>query len=126
MKIKGIIVSGSKEGAYFMSQEVYKDQFSNKLGFKPYEGTLNIKISDEELSKIQHIPKENYDTIKGSGNLGDVKFLMANLNNKIEGAVIFPIKTHHSSDLLEFVAPYHLRNKLNLKDGDIVYINLEN
>jgi riboflavin kinase len=122
MKIKGIVVSGSKEGAYFIGQDVYQNQFPDKLGFTPYTGTLNIEIIEEELSRLKEIPNEHYGTIKGSGNFGDVKFIKAYLNHETEGAVIFPEKTHHPENLLEFVAPTNLRKKLNLKDGDSVII----
>ncbi|GAB4307210.1 MAG: DUF120 domain-containing protein [Methanobacteriaceae archaeon] len=122
MKVKGIVVSGYGEGAYFMGLDIYQNQFLEKLGFKPYKGTLNIEISEETLSILKTIPKEIYGIIKGSGSYGDVKFLKAYLNQKVLGAVIFPKKTHHPQNLLEFVAPTNLRQELNINDGDSVTI----
>ena len=124
MKVKGIVISGYGEGAYFMGLDVYKNQFVDKIGFKPYKGTLNIEISEETLSILKKIPKESYGVIEGSGRYGDVKFLNASLNQKIKGAVIFPKKTRHPNNLLEFIAPIKLRDELNIKNGDYVTLNL--
>ena len=44
--ITGTLFSGLGEGAYYISLPGYKKQFISKLGFKPYPGTLNLKISD--------------------------------------------------------------------------------
>ncbi|HUW86625.1 MAG TPA: DUF120 domain-containing protein, partial [Methanoregula sp.] len=43
--LSGMVVSGIGEGKYYMSLEPYKQQFSSHLGFEPYPGTLNIRLS---------------------------------------------------------------------------------
>ena len=43
---EGHVVSGMGEGAYYMSLEGYRKQFREKLGYEPFPGTLNIKLSD--------------------------------------------------------------------------------
>ena len=42
------------------------------------------------------------------------------LNDKIEGAIVFPVKTTHEVNYLEFIAENKLRDELMLNDGDIV------
>ncbi|BAW32050.1 MAG TPA: CTP-dependent riboflavin kinase [Methanothermobacter sp.] len=121
MKIKGTLTSGSGEGAYYMSKELYSHQFKEKLGFEPYPGTLNIIIQDKDIPSIKecilHAKK-----IKGKEKFGDVLYMEAALNNKIKGAIIFPVKTHHPPRILEFIAPVYIRQTLKLKDGDTVTI----
>lgn len=125
MKIKGSVISGTKEGAYFMSQDVYTNQFKDKIGFNPFPGTLNIQVDEEKALKVCDTLKDHMGTIKGSKNFGDVKFIKATLNYKIKGALVFPVKTHHSTEILEFIAPDNLRKSLNLKDGDDVFIMIQ-
>ena len=36
MEIKGIVVSGMGKGTYFMSQDIYREQFREKLNFQPF------------------------------------------------------------------------------------------
>ena len=124
MEIKGIIVSGTHEGSYFMSLDVYQDEFLEKLGFKPFPGTLNLEVSPEDAKSILDL-SDRMGVIKGSGNFGDVKFLPAQLNGEINGAVLFPVKTEHSDEILEFVAEENLRKAFHLKDGDPATLEID-
>jgi len=122
MKIKGIVVSGQGKGAYFMSRSFYKDQFEKKLNFTPFPGTLNIKISESEIRKIHQIKKEK---IKGEGNFGDVLLIKAVLNNDIRGAVVFPKKTTHGENILEFITSIKVKEFHGIEDGHKVKLNFD-
>ncbi|MEM3054151.1 MAG: DUF120 domain-containing protein, partial [Candidatus Bathyarchaeia archaeon] len=47
--LKGKVFSGTGEGAKFMELPWVKKQMEEKLGFAPYPGTLNIKLSKDEV-----------------------------------------------------------------------------
>jgi riboflavin kinase len=125
MEIKGIVISGQGKGAYFMSKSFYKTQFLDKLNFKPFPGTLNIKISKSEIDNIHDIKKDNLEKIKGEGNFGDVLLIKATLNNAVRGAVVFPKKTTHGENILEFVTSVNVKESLGIKDGDEVELDLK-
>jgi len=125
MEIEGVIISGMGKGTYFMSQHFYVDQFQEKLRFKPFVGTLNIKIDEEGMTSIMNIPYEKFGKISGKGKFGDVKFIKAVLNDKITGALVFPAKTKHTEDVLEFIADKNLREFLELNDGDLVSVKID-
>ena len=124
MKIKGVVVSGTKKGAYFMSQSIYRDQFEDKLHFRPFIGTLNVHIEDNDTKKVEKLLESDISQIKGEKTFGDVKFKKATLNDEIEGAVIFPEKTRHSTDVIEFIAPQNLKERFHISDGNSVTINI--
>ena len=125
MEIKGIITSGMGKGTYFMSQNFYIDQFFEKLHFKPFVGTLNIKIGPKEISCIMDIPNEKFGIVHGEGKFGDVKFIKAVLNGEVNGAIVFPAKTKHTEDVIEFISNKNLRKYLNLKDGNQVSVKID-
>lgn len=100
-----------------MSLEVYKEEFRKKLKFEPFPGTLNLKISPENAANISGM-HDKMGVIEGTGNYGNVKFLPAQLNGMVDGAILFPVKTEHSPEILEFVAQENLRSSLKLNDGD--------
>ena len=52
-KIEGNIASGLGEGALFLSMPHYRNGIKKKLGFRPFEGTLNIRISSKKLKRIK-------------------------------------------------------------------------
>ena len=64
-----------------------------------------------------NIPHEKFGLVHGEGKFGDVKFIKAVLNNNVIGALVFPAKTKHTEDVLEFISNENLRKSLNLKDG---------
>ena len=125
MELKGIITSGKGKGAYFMSQTVYQEQFKEKLNFSPFLGTLNIKINDEEINKLHRVPESMMTNIEGREKFGDVLLIKAVLNDKIEGAIVFPKKTTHKENIIEFIAAENVKEELGIKDGDNVKIILE-
>jgi riboflavin kinase len=125
MEIKGNIISGMGKGTYFMSQEIYIQQFQEKLHFKPYVGTLNIKLEKKQKNTLINISQEKFGLVEGKGKFGDVKFIKAVLNHDIAGALVFPAKTEHTEDVLEFISNKNIRKSLKLKDGDLVSITIE-
>ncbi|MGF7117296.1 DUF120 domain-containing protein [Methanobacterium oryzae] len=125
MEIEGIITSGKGKGAYFMSQPFYKIQFEEKLNFSPFPGTLNIKISNDEIDNIHKIPEDTMTIIEGKENFGDVLLIKAVLNCEIKGAIVFPKKTTHGENILEFIAAENIKEKLGVIDGDSVKITLK-
>ncbi|MCK4416119.1 MAG: DUF120 domain-containing protein [Thermoplasmatales archaeon] len=116
---KGKVVSGMGEGKYYTEQRGYVDQFKNKLGFVPYPGTLNVEIEYVERNKLRLL--KNYggiviDEFKTKNRtFGSVLCLNATINN-CKGAIVLPKRSHYSN-ILEFISPHYLREKLHLKDG---------
>ena len=121
--ITGTVISGLGEGAFFMSMQYYKSEIKKKLGFNAYLGTLNLKINQEEIKSIKnmkHIRVEGYKS--GSKSFGGISCYKAKIKN-INGAIIIPDLTKHK-DVIEFIAPSHLRSKLNLNDNDKIKVEL--
>ena len=101
-----------------------KLQVLEKCGFIPYPGTLNVVVSKIHLSSISQIKNECQNIIKPDEGFGAVKYIPAILNSEVEGAILFPDKTTHDENYLEFIAKDRLREKFNLSDGDEVVLSL--
>jgi len=121
---KGKVVSGMGEGKYYTEQKGYVDQFKEKLGFAPYPGTMNVEIEYVERNKLRLL--KNYggiiiDEFKTKNRtFGSVLCFNAKINDS-KAVIVLPIRSHYSN-ILEFISPYFLREKLHLKDGDEVKI----
>lgn len=120
--MEGIVFTGLGEGAYYISKEHYRQQFVEKLGFDPYPGTLNLKLStDYDLKTRAELEAYPAIEIQGFRNedrtFGTVKSYPARIGNKVKGALIFALRSHYDRSVLEIVAPVNLRKHLNLKDG---------
>ena len=127
-KIEGIVTSGLGEGTFFMSMEHYKKEIKNRLGFDAYPGTLNLRIEEKMSFAKQNSFFQNPIKIDGfkadNKKFGGATCYKAKIKN-INGAIIIPeINKYKNKGVIEFIANINLREKLKLKDGDIIKISL--
>lgn len=126
LTIRGSVTSGLGEGAFYMKQRGYKEQFRKTLGYEPFEGTLNLRVEGGDLAKLQILWEEPGIPIAGftdgGRTFGGAKVFPAAVAG-VESAVILPIRTHHT-DNVELISRVHLRSKLGLRDGDAVEANV--
>lgn len=127
--LEGTVFTGLGEGAYYISKEHYRKQFIEKLGFDPYPGTLNLKLTTDYDLKT-HTELEAYPAIEIQGfknedrTFGLVKCYPATIGNKVKGALISALRGHYDSSVVEIIAPVCLRKHLNLKDGHKVKVEI--
>ena len=126
--ISGIIVSGAGEGAYFTQIDWVLRQCDEKLGFKPYPGTLNLEISNEFLASVESLEHETgVELISPDSRFCNARVFPV-LIGDITGAVILPEEKVrvHPKNIIEIIAPLNLKASLNLDDGDavtVVFVN---
>src|SRR3989337_3014447 len=87
--LEGAVFTGLGEGAYYTQKEHYRKQFIEKLGFDPYPGTLNLKLTaDYDLKTRTEL--EAYPSIEVQGfknedrTFGTVKCYPATIGTQIK------------------------------------------
>ena len=125
----GALVSGSGEGKYYIGQDEYFLQFHEKLGFRPFLGTLNVRLKSvrdlkakDEMERMKPIMIQGFR--RDSRSFGDIRSYPCIINRKTRGAIIIPERTHHPSDIVEIIAPHDLRKTLSLKENDFVHVEI--
>ncbi|MHB8352365.1 MAG: DUF120 domain-containing protein, partial [Thermoplasmata archaeon] len=102
-------------------------QFAERLGYTPYPGTLNLKLSaaDHSLAATTRLWQGiRIDGFSASGRtFGGASCHAARLGGR-PAHLIMPDRTHHT-EAIEFIAPEFLREALGVQDGDRVEIVLE-
>jgi len=128
--LKGILVSGMGEGAYYMGLKGYTKQFKSKIGYVPFPGTLNVRL-DQKIHQESIKQFETLDGIKinsfsdGKRTYGWVKCFSARINNSINCELIMLERTHHDNSVIELISKTCIRKNGKLKDGSHVSIKIE-
>jgi len=121
MKLKGKLAVGRGEGRHFLALQQYKDGFLEKLGFEPYEGTLNILVCEKDVPNLLEIKKNAKISILGfvheKREYCQIKACKAKVRDS-EGALVFPGINMHPAEIAEFVCTESMREKYKLADGD--------
>jgi riboflavin kinase len=127
--LEGVLFTGLGEGSYYISKERYRKQFIEKLGFDPYPGTLNLKLTTDYDAKTRS-ELEAYPAIEVEGfknedrTFGPVKCYPVIIQNEVKGALIEALRSHYDASVVEVIAPVCLRKHLKLKDGHKVKVEV--
>jgi len=105
VEIKGTLVSGMGEGAYYMGLKGYTKQFKSKIGYVPFPGTLNVKIDQkihqEAIKQFVNLNGININSFSdGKRTYGWVKCFPAKINNSVDCNLILLERTHHDNSVV--------------------------
>lgn len=125
-RFEGAVVSGVREGAYFLGLDWVRQAIRRVTGFDPYAGTLNLRLLDADAlarwRKIRSeagVPLTPPDSESCGGRL-----IPALVEDQIQAAVVVPDVTRYGDEVLELIASVHLRTRLGLQDGDLVRLTI--
>jgi len=121
--VKGKVSSGSGEGVKFIEIPWVRKQILEKLGFVPHPGTLNIKLT-EGIVKFKMLKKAKTIEILPAKGFCRGKCFNAYFINNLKCAIVIPEVENYPENIIEVIAPINLREKFNLKDGDVVDVKI--
>lgn len=129
VELKGTLISGMGEGAYYMSLDGYTKQFKSKIGYIPFPGTLNVrldkKIHQEAIKQFENIGGMIIQGFSdGKRTYGWVKCFHAIINHAIECELIILERTHHDNSIIELISKACIRKSGKLNDGALVTIHV--
>jgi len=127
----GTLETGLGEGGYYISKEGYMQQFNKKLNWEPYKGTFNLRLSDDEVPKIEAMKAAEGILIEGFEEEGRTfgkawifKCILKNKDKVVENCAIISPKRTHYKRVVEIISPVFLRKELDVKDGAEFKINV--
>jgi riboflavin kinase len=123
LSFEGTVFSGKGTGKRFVALPWVTVQVEQKLGFTPYNGTLNLRLTAEELQKRKFLdPKHGITITPESGFLPGTAYRAA--IQGLECAVVVPDVPDYPKDVIEVISPIYLRGKLGLSDGKKVTVTV--
>ena len=126
-RLTGKIVIGVGQGAFFTGLDWFQEQCREKLGFKPFPGTLNIKISTDDIPEIEQLENTGgAEFIPPDANFCSGKAFPVSVAG-IRGAIIMPAAEVrvHGKDIIEVIAPVNIKEQLKVSDGDSISLDLD-
>jgi len=122
MLLKGKVKTGLGEASFWIKKA--EDTLEKKTGLKLYHGTLNVELDSEYImdKNLKVLNKEEY------GGMQDVYMKEC----KLFGHKSYILRTEknmsdlrdHPLNILEIVSDVCFREKYNLKDGDLIEIEI--
>jgi len=127
ISFSGILFTGIGEGAYYVSQKPYMGQFSSKLGFTPYPGTLNLRLIEQEnlvkyLQVLSYPPTLVLGFRSANRTYGDVLCYKVSLEKRYPGAVVRSVRSLYDSSVVEIISPLRLRREMKVGDGSRITV----
>jgi CTP-dependent riboflavin kinase len=126
-EISGKIVGGAKQGAFFTQLDWVQEQCLQKLGFKPFPGTLNIEIAHENLTIIEAIQaQEGIELVPPDSTFCSGSVFPINVEG-ISGAMVAPAEDVrvHAKNIIEIISPLGLKDALGVGDGHWVTVTID-
>lgn len=124
LRIKGRVFSGKGEGARFTELPWVRMQMKDNLGFTPHPGTLNLKITKNDLKKRNMLKEMNSIEIFPAVGFDRGILFKAKLRGDLKCAIIIPRTSDYPEDVIEIVAEANLRERLKLEDGEAVEVQI--
>ncbi|MGD8290629.1 MAG: CTP-dependent riboflavin kinase [Desulfobacterales bacterium] len=125
-KISGKIIRGAKQGAYFTQLDWVQKQCQQKLGFRPYPGTLNLEIATENIAKLDTVmARDGIELVSPDSNFCSGLVIPVTIEG-IAGAIVAPATDVrvHAKNIIEIISPLGLKDGLEVADGDRVSLTI--
>jgi riboflavin kinase, archaea type len=124
--ISGKVISGARRASFFTQIDWVQSQCLEKLGFKPFPGTLNIEAPDQDFLLVEALRnKQAIQLIPPDKGFCVAKVYPAVID-EISIAVIIPQEDVriHGKHIVEILSGVKLRDALRLKDGDVIEVRI--
>lgn len=116
--IKGRVKKGEGKAEFFVQIAWVQQQCKKKFGFQPYPGTLNIKVDNETIHRLDQLPPEQWDNLTPPDDTFCASSVLPVLIKGTPALIIRPEKDAnvHKKNVLEILSPLCLRKVYDLKD----------
>jgi riboflavin kinase, archaea type len=125
MQVRGRLVRGLGEASDFTQLPWVVDQCYEKLGFRPYPGTVNLEVVPEDLSAWEEMKRQPGVTLSPPNPaFCDAVCHAVAIDGQLKAATIVPHVAGYPADKLELLASGPVLETLGLSQGQEVTVRL--
>lgn len=123
IELKGRVFTGQGEGRKYIERPWVRREIEEKLGFTPYAGTLNLRLSTESERRRSVLEESEFLRICEARGCCSGLIFSASIG-ELNCAVVIPELEGYPKNVLEVIAWTKLRERFGLQDGDEVTITV--
>jgi riboflavin kinase len=123
LTFKGTIFSSNGGGQKFISLPWVKRQIRERLGFTPYSGTLNMRLTQESVQQKKLLKKAEKFEISPEKGYCTGTLIKARIEG-LKCGIVLPQVPNYPQDVLEVIAAWNLRERLKIEDGSEVCVTV--
>ncbi len=126
-QLTGRVVTGKGEGARLTQLDWARAQFVEKLGIDPFPGTLNLTLDTSDALTTW----AEWQTTRGvvieppNAEWCNARCYPVRIAEQINGAIVLPKVHGYAPTQIEIIANVSLREKLRLRDGDALTLEIQ-
>jgi riboflavin kinase, archaea type len=129
LSFEGRVFSGIGKGKYYVGHPEYQKRFEEVLGYRPYPGTLNLKLEDRivigKMKTLRSLGGKRIEAFAVGGEPMSALTCFDGTLREERVTVLFIDVTHYNESVTELISPAYLRGKYGLRDGDRVEFSAE-
>ncbi|WP_096703421.1 DUF120 domain-containing protein [Magnetospirillum sp. 15-1] len=126
VELAGETCSGLGEGRAFTSLGWFLRECETRLGFTPYPGTFNLRISSPHWPGIRSELLDSHGIrIPPREGCCAAACFRALLAGTVEAALVIPDVAGYPADKAELLAATPIRNRLGVVDGDRLTLHVQ-
>jgi len=122
-KLVGVLFTGEGNGKKYLALPWVKKQLEEKLGYSPFLGTLNLRLTAESVKNKKDLLKVESTVVYPDEGYCIGLLYKASIRD-FDCAVIAPQVKDYPENVLEVIARVNMRDTLKLKDGDTVTVSV--
>jgi CTP-dependent riboflavin kinase len=125
-EIKGKIIGGAKQGAFFTQLDWVQEQCLDKLGFAPWPGTLNLEIPMDAVAVIEELKAtKGLELVSPDSNYCSGHVFPVSIEG-IQAAIVIPAEDVrvHPKNIIEVISHIMIKSALKVNDGDHVALSI--
>lgn len=126
ISIKGKIIDGRGEAGHFMTLEWVQEQCFEIAGFRPYPGTLNIQVEEQDFIAIRKMVSARGIRVIPPGDENaycEARVLLAGIGD-MPAALLYPMVDQYYIDTVEIIAPLKIKPHLGFQSGSLIELSL--
>jgi riboflavin kinase len=122
--VEGKVFSGGGEGAKFIALPWVRKQIAEKLGFTPYSGTLDLRMTEADVDLKKSLKNARSIEISPAEGFCRGRCFNAYFMDTLKCAIVIPEVENYPEDVIEIIAPINLRETFILQDGDVIEVKI--